>query len=467
MDYKKIYINGEWIDSVSKDRILVENPSNEEIIGSVPASMEEDVNRAVAAAKEAFQTWQFSSLEERISLLEKLLNELRLREDEMADVVTKELGANKSFAKNIHVLPYLDDMENFLNIIKDFKFEEKFDEYIIRKEPVGVIGALTPWNFPFGQIMKKLSPAILTGNTIVLKPSQNTPLVAYILTEAIDKVGFPKGVFNLVPGRGSEVGNVLASHKDVDMITFTGSTKGGQEISKLAAPDIKRITLELGGKSPAVILKGADKKLALNQTLNKIYNNTGQSCSAFSRLLVAREEKEEIENIIVEMSKSYIVGDPNDSKTILGPLASKKQFEKVSYYINKGIEEGAKLLIGGVPKKTKGYYVQPTVFTDVNNKMLIAQEEIFGPVLCIIPYDSIEEAIEIANDTQYGLASGVFGPDKEALDFANHIRAGNAVINHGLALHKAPFGGFKHSGKGREGGKYGLEEFVEIKTIYF
>jgi aldehyde dehydrogenase (NAD+) len=467
MDYKKIYINGEWIEPISKDVIEVENPATEEIIGRVPAAKEEDVIKAVKAAKEAFKTWQFTSLDERKDLIRKLLDELRLNIDKMANVVTLELGSPKGFSKNTHIIPYLDDMENFLNIIDKYKFEEEFDEFTIKKEPVGVVGALTPWNYPFGQIMKKLSPAILTGNTIVLKPSQKTPLIAYLLTEAIDKVGFPKGVFNLVPGRGSEVGNVLATHLDVDMITFTGSTSGGAEVSKLAAPDIKRTTLELGGKSPAIILKGADKKLALNKTLDKIYLNTGQSCSAFSRLLVPRDEKEEIESMIIEMTKSYKVGDPNDSDALLGPLASKKQFEKVSFYINKGIEEGARLLIGEVPKKDKGYYVQPTVFTDVDNKMEIAQKEIFGPVLCVIAYDSVEEAIEIANDTVYGLASGVYGPDKEALDLANHIRAGNTTINHGSALHKAAFGGFKHSGKGREGGRYGLEEFVEIKTLYF
>ena len=466
MHYRKIFIDGKWVDPVSKDIIEVENPATKEIIGSVPACNSEDVNRAVHAAKVAFETWQFSPLEDRIKILESLHKELESKVDEMADIIVKELGCGRTFAKHSHVLPYLEDIQTHLEIIKDYPLEEKYEEYIVRKEPVGVIGALTPWNYPLGQIIKKLSPAILAGNTIVLKPSQNTPLIAYMLTEAIEKANFPRGVFNLVPGRGSEVGNVLANHRDIDMITFTGSTEGGIEVSKLASKDVKRITLELGGKSPAIILKGADHKLALTRTLDKVYLNTGQSCSAYSRLLVPREEKTEIEKLIIQMTKDYKFGNPKNPDTIIGPVASKKQFDKVSYYIKKGIEEGAKLLIGEIPKESEGYYIGPTVFTDVNNNMEIARNEIFGPVLSIIPYDTVEEAIEIANDTAYGLSGGVFGPEKEAMEVAKKIRTGTIVVNSGTQLHKAPFGGFKHSGLGREGSKYGLEEFLEIKAIF-
>ena len=466
MNYDKLYINGEWVKPHSKEIIEVENPANKKIIGSVPAADKEDVNLAVSAAKEAFKTWQFSSLDQRIELINKLLDELKLTVDLMAETIVKELGCGISFAKSSHVIPYLDDIENHLKIIGDYKFEEIHDDYIIFKEPVGVIGALTPWNYPLGQIIKKLTPALLAGNTIVLKPSQKTPLIAFLLTKAIDRANFPKGVFNLVSGRGSEVGNLLAKHKDIDMVTFTGSTKGGIEVSKLAAEDVKRVSLELGGKSAAIILKDADYRLALKKTLDKVYLNTGQSCSAYSRLLVPRGEKEVIEKLIIEMTKEYKFGDPSDTDRVIGPVSSKKQFDKVSYYINKGIEEGAKLLLGEVPKESKGYFIGPTVFTDVTNDMNIAQNEIFGPVLSIIPYDTVEEAIEIANDSVYGLSGGVFGPEEKAYEVASKIRTGTIVINNGSQLHKAPFGGFKHSGIGREGGKYGLEEFLEIKTMF-
>ncbi len=466
MDYDKLYINGEWVFPKSDEKIQVENPATKEIFQVVPAANEEDVNLAVAAAKEAFNTWQFTPLEERVSLVTKLLEELNQRVDDMAKIIVKELGCGFKFAKNFHVIPYLEDIENYLKIINDFNFEERYEDYIIYKEPVGVVAALTPWNYPLGQIIKKLSPALLAGNTMVLKPSQKTPLVSFFLTEAIDKAGFPKGVFNLVTGRGSEVGNILAQHKDVDMVTLTGSTKGGVEVAKLAADDIKRISLELGGKSASIILKDADYRLALSKTLDKMYFNTGQSCSAYSRLLVPRDEKEEIEKLIIEMTKDYKFGDPANPEIIIGPVASKQQFDKITYYIKKGIEEGAKLLIGEVPKESRGYYIGPTVFTDVDNGMEIAQNEIFGPVLSIIPYDTVEEAIEIANDSVYGLSGAVFGPEKEAFEVAKQIRTGTIVINSGSQLHKAPFGGFKHSGVGREGGKYGLEEFLEIKTLF-
>ncbi|NLY35789.1 MAG: aldehyde dehydrogenase family protein [Tissierellia bacterium] len=466
MNYDKIYMNGAWVPSSGSDLIEVENPANEEIIGSVPASNEEDINEAVKSAKEAFSTWKESSIEERICYVEKILEEMRKVEDEMAQIISMELGCPLKFAKDAHVVPYLKDMKNFLSIAKDYKFEEDHGRYIVRKEPIGVIGALTPWNYPLGQILLKLTPALLAGNTLVLKPSKQTPLIAYKLTEAIHRAGLPKGVFNLVPGRGSEVGNILSKHEDVDMVSFTGSTDGGREVSKLAVDGIKKIALELGGKSPSVILKGADYNLAVKRTLSSIFMNVGQSCSAFSRLLVPREDKEKIEKMIVEKAKDFVFGDPSDPATMVGALASAKQFEKVKYYINKGLEEGAKLLIGEVPKKTKGYYVGPTVFTDVDNSMEIAQNEIFGPVLCLIAYDTVEEAIEIANDTVYGLSSAVFGPEKEAHEFANKIRAGEVSVNKGSSLLKAPFGGYKHSGVGREGGQFGFEEFLEIKAIF-
>lgn len=466
MRYEKIFINGEWINPSTSEIIEVENPANKEIIGSVPSCKKEDVDLAVKAAKEAFKTWQFTSLEERIGLTEKLLAELRSRIDDITNIIVQELGAPRRFAKFTHVIPYLDDIENFIKVIEEYPLEEEDDGFYVIKEPVGVVGALTPWNYPFGQIIKKLAPALLTGSTMVLKPSQKTPLVSYILAEAIEKVGFPKGVFNLVPGKGSDVGNPLALHPDVNLLTFTGSTEGGKEVSKLASSDIKRITLELGGKSPAIILKGADLKLGVSKVLDKIYLNTGQSCSAFSRLIVPIEEKENIEKLIIDMTKNYNFGNPEDSKVQVGPLASKKQFDKVKAFIETGLEEGATMLLGEVPKESEGYFVNPVVFTDVKNSMTIAREEIFGPVLCIISYETVEEAIAIANDTDYGLSSAVFGPEDDVLDIAKKLKAGNVIMNHGSPTFKAPFGGFKHSGVGREGGKYGLEEFLEIKALF-
>lgn len=467
MHYKNIYINGEWVESSSKNIIEVENPANKEIIGSVPAANMEDVNLAVTAANEAFMDWSLRPLEERLKLVENLFDLLISMKEELADIIVLELGCSRNFALNVHVLPYITSIEDYINVARNYRFEEVYDEYTVSKEPVGVVAALTPWNYPLGQITKKLIPALLTGNTMVLKPSQKTPLIAIKLAEAIDKSGFPKGVFNLVTGKGSEVGNILATHKDINMITFTGSTKGGIDVSKLAIEDVKRVTLELGGKSPAIILKGANQELAIKKVLDKVFLNTGQTCSAFSRLLIPREEKKEIENIIIEMSKKYKVGNPNKTDTVVGPLASKNQFDKVSYYINKGIEEGATLLVGEIPKESEGYYVSPTVFTDVNNNMEIARSEIFGPVLSVILYDSVEEAIKIANDTDYGLSGAVFGPDETAKIVAKQLRTGNVVVNEGNFTHKAPFGGFKHSGIGREGGKYGIEEFLEIKATFY
>lgn len=467
MNYDKIYVDGKWIKSLADSRIDVENPANEEIIGSVPACNEEDINMAVKSAKKAFESWKRTSIDERIEHVENILKELEKIEDEMAEIISKELGCPLFFAKNTHVVPYLKDMKTYLSLAKDYSFEEEYDGYLVRKEPFGVVAALTPWNYPLGQILKKLSPALLAGNTIVLKPSKQTPLIAYKLAEAIDRSGLPRGVFNLTPGRGSEVGNVLSKHKDVNMVTFTGSTDGGREVSKLALDGVKNITLELGGKSPSVILKGADYDLAVKRTLNSIYMNVGQSCSALSRLLVPRDEKKKIEEMIVERTKDFKFGDPSKKQTKVGALASKKQFDKVKSYIEKGKKEGAKLLIGEVPEKNgKGYYVGPTVFTNVDNNMEIAQEEIFGPVLSLICYDNLDEALEIANHTKYGLSGAVFGPEEEALEFAMKIRAGEVMVNEGRSVHEAPFGGYKYSGIGREGGKYGLEEFLQVKAVF-
>lgn len=467
MDYTKLYINGEWVESNSKEFIEVENPATREIIGKVPRANKADIDYAVKSAKEAFETWQYTDLSKRIALMEKLIEEMYKRVDDFADMIVKELGRGRDFALKTHTIPYIKDGENYIRIAKEYEFEKDMGDYVLRKEPIGVVAALTPWNYPLGQVTKKIIPAMLTGNTVILKPSQNTPLVTYILADAIDKVGFPKGVFNLVTGAGGEVGNLLVEHDDVDMVTFTGSTKSGREVAQRAMKSIKRVTLELGGKSPSIILKGADIELAVKRTLDTVYNNTGQTCSAYTRLLVPEEEKEKIEEVVINMTRKYPFGDPSLSPTNIGPVISERQFLKVKSYIEKGIEEGARLIYGEVPKNyDKGYYIKPVVFTDVDNDMVIAREEIFGPVLCIISYKDKEEAIRIANDTEYGLAAAVFGPDDEAREVANKIKAGNVNVNNGRFTRNAPFGGFKQSGLGREGGIFGMEEFLEIKAIF-
>lgn len=467
MDFEKLYINGQWIEGDSGKFIEVENPANKEIIAKVPRGNAKDVEKGVKAAKEAFKTWKDTDVKTRIFIMEKVVKSMRDNVEKMAETVVEELGAGYEFSKETHIKDYTDEAENFLKIAKDYEFQIKRPKSIVRREPIGVIGCLTPWNFPLEQIVKKVFPAILAGNTVVLKPSQTTPLTAYLLTDYIDKAGLPKGVFNLVSGKGAEVGNALSSNKDVDMVSFTGSTSGGREVGKLAIDGVKKLVLELGGKSPALALKGGDYELAVKSALDTVFLNSGQTCNAFTRLLVPKEDKEKIEEIVKKQSKEYTVGDPKDKTVDIGPLSSKKQYDKVKKYIEIGLEEGAKRIVGEDPKDPKkGYYIAPTVFTDVDNSMKIAQEEIFGPVLTIIAYDTEEDAIEIANDTEYGLAAAVFGPEEEANKVATKIDAGAISVNEGEWDMNAPFGGYKKSGIGREGAVEGFEEFLETKTIY-
>lgn len=466
MDLNKIYIDGEWILPNSKRFIDVENPATLEIFAKVPRCNEEDVNLAIKCANDSFYDWSETNLDERIGLMEKFIEKLYEDVEAIAVTIHKELGCSIDFAKNAHVLPYLDDIENFIKEVKTVNFEEDYDKFKVRKEPIGVIGALTPWNYPFGQITKKIAPALLTGNTVVLKPSQVTPITAYHIANAIDKAGFPAGVFNMVPGAGKEVGNIIAAHRDVHMISFTGSTDGGIEVSKIALGTVKKLGLELGGKSASIVLEGADLEEVMFINLNSIFLNTGQSCSGLSRMIAPRSMKEELEEKILDSSKKYTFGNPENNENKLGPLATKKQFEKVKYYIEKGVKEGAKLILGEIPEEGNGYYVGPTVFVDVENDMRIAQDEIFGPVLCVIYYDTVEEAIEIANDSKYGLSGAVFGPEKLAKEVADKMRTGMVIINGGARTHAAPFGGYKESGLGREGGIWGINEFLELKTLF-
>lgn len=465
MNTYSLFINGNWVDNDFDDYIEVENPGTKEIIGKVPAAKEKDVNEAVESAVKAFPTWKNLEVEERVKYVQGMLDYFKENVDEIAKTLHSELGCPPDFARERHVKGYFDNIEDFIRMTKEYEFVEILDGYEIHKEPVGVVAALTPWNYPFGQIVKKVIPALLTGNVVVLKPSQRTPITAYYWADAADKAGLPQGVFQLVTGRGAEVGNILATHKDVNMVSFTGSTKGGIEISKLAADTVKRVSLELGGKSPGILLEGADYEKALNSILGTVYLNVGQSCSAKTRLLAPRKDKEKIEKLLVELTKNYKFGSSADENADVGALQSKKQFDKVSGYVEIGKEE-AQLLYQGEGYDGEGYYFPPTIFTEVDQNAKIAQNEIFGPVLSIIYYDNVEEAIEIANNTIYGLSGMIFGPEKEAREVAKEIRTGQLQINDAPFTHNAPFGGFKQSGIGREGSIYGLEEYIEIKTIF-
>lgn len=467
MNFEKIYVGGEWIASDSGEWVEVENPATREIIGRVPRGNSVDVDKAVKAASSAFTNWSKTTVEERIKYMEKVLEYMLTHKQTLIELETAELGAPVKWAERAHVNGPIGRLKNFIRLIKSYEFVSELKHGFVVKEPIGVVGCLTPWNYPLGQVMQKIVPAILCGNTVVLKPSQITPLSAGILAKAFEFSGIPGGVFNLVTGRAGEVGNALASHEKVDMISFTGSTSGGKEVGKLALDGLKKIALELGGKSANVILKGADYEKAVKTGLSSCFDNTGQTCAALTRMLVPREDLSVIEEMIILHSKSFIVGDPKLETTHIGPLSSLKQYEKVKKYIEIGLEEGARMIVGEVPGPIEsGYFVKPCVFTDVKNDMKIAQEEIFGPVLCVIPYDTIEEAIEISNDTIYGLSGAVFGPDDDARRVALAMKTGSVYINDGKRDIDAPFGGYKQSGIGREGGIYGIDEFLEIKAIF-
>ncbi|MDO4595000.1 MAG: aldehyde dehydrogenase family protein [Tissierellia bacterium] len=466
MNTNKLYINGEYVDSKSEKWIEVENPANEEIIAKVPRSNEEDVNLAVKAAKEAFKSWSKVDINKRIEYVEKFNDWMKNHKEEFLKTMTEELGVPHDFCEKSQFDRMPKRTENFIKQAKDFKLIDKMDGGYVRREPIGVIACITPWNYPLGQIIQKVIPAIIAGNTIVLKPSKQTPLTAYLLVKGFDEIGLPKGVLNLVTGAGSEVGNVMSSHEDVDMVSFTGSTKGGIEVGKAGLETVKNITLELGGKSPAVFIEGADVEKGVKQVLNTIFLNTGQTCSALSRIVVLESEKEKVVNEVLKQYDNYIVGDPKDPDVNVGPLSSKKQFEKVQKYVQKGIDEGAKLLKGEkIEKNGRGYYVKPVVFDNVTTEMSIHKDEIFGPVLVIETAKDYDELIEIANAVDYGLSSAVFGEKEKAIEIAEKIKAGEVSVNNPSGDINLPFGGYKQSGIGREGGSYGLDEYFEVKSV--
>ena len=466
-NFEKIYINGQWQDSSSGKFIDVENPATLEHFAKVPEGNEKDIDAAVRAARLAFDTWSKTELSERVGLMKKMLEVFESYKDKIIDLEVKELGAPVSFSIQSHCGYQFTRTRSYIECATQLPLEENLALSTVYREPVGVVACITPWNYPLGQVVQKVIPAILMGNTVVLKPSQHTPLTAYLLIDAFDQAGFPAGVINMVTGRGSAVGDALASHPQVDMVSFTGSTKVGAKLSQRALESIKRISLELGGKSPFIWLPGADYDKAVGKLFDSIFLNSGQTCTAFSRLLIPEADKEIIEQLLLSHLPDYPVGDPTNPSTKIGPVSSKAQFEKVSSYIKLGLQEGATMLAGKVPSDcSKGYYIDPVIFTNVKNSMRIAREEIFGPVLCVITYKDVDEAIAIANDTPYGLNAAVFGNKTQGIEVAKQIKAGNVYINDGPRDVTAPFGGYKQSGIGREGGYAGLLEFTQPKAIF-
>ncbi|ARJ27001.1 aldehyde dehydrogenase family protein [Staphylococcus lugdunensis] len=468
-NFTKQYINGEWVESASNETIDVINPATEEVIGKIAKGNNEDVNKAVQAADDVYLSFRHSSVDERKALLDKIVAEYKNRKDDIVDAITDELGSPITVSENVHYQMGLNHFQAARDALDTFQFEEQRGDDLVVKEAIGVAGLVTPWNFPTNQTSLKLAAAFAAGSPVVLKPSEETPFAAIILAEIFDKVGVPKGVFNLVNGDGEGVGTPLSEHPKVRMMSFTGSGPTGAKIMEKAAHDFKKVSLELGGKSPYIVLDDVDIKEAAKATKGKVVNNTGQVCTAGTRILVPNSIKEEFLTALKEEFSQVVVGDPRNEDTEVGPIVSKKQFDTVQSYIDKGIAEGAELFYGG-PGKPEGldvgYFVRPTVFVNVDNQMTIAQEEIFGPVASVITYNDLDEAIRIANDTEYGLAGYVIGQDKDTLiKVARSIEAGTVEINEAGRKPDLPFGGYKQSGIGREWGDYGIDEFLEIKSI--
>jgi acyl-CoA reductase-like NAD-dependent aldehyde dehydrogenase len=464
-----LYIDGSWVEPEGRGTIEVVNPANEQIIGSVPVGSEADANAAVEAARGAFTDWSETTVDERSNYLNLLSSALKDRGEEMAELITSEVGTPIEYSRMAMVGTPRVVSRSYAKILDGFAWEEEVRNSVVVKEAIGVVAMITPWNFPLHQIIGKVAPAIAAGCTMVLKPSKEAPLNAFVLADILDEIGLPNGVFNLISGHGREIGEVLASHPEVDMVSFTGSTNAGIRVSELAAPTVKRVTLELGGKSANIILDDADIPRAAASAIYSCFGNSGQECSALTRLLVPEDSREEVVEIISSKIGRYTVGDPMEGTSKCGPLVSKRQQESVSRYISNGIDEGATLVAGGegMPDGLdSGFYVRPTVFADVTPEMTVFREEIFGPVLCITTYSGEDEAIELANDSEYGLSGGVWSGDEDrAMRVARKLRTGQVSINGGAFNISAPFGGYKKSGLGRELGVHGMEEFLETKSI--
>jgi aldehyde dehydrogenase (NAD+) len=465
----QLFIGGEWVDPTGDATIDVINPSTEEVVGRVPEGTAQDADRAVQAARAAFDSWSQVSPYDRAGYCEAIGAKLAERGDELAALISTEMGMPLKLSRMIQAGLPAGTFAAIPQLVEQIQWEEEVGNSLIVREPAGVVAAITPWNYPLHQIALKVAPALAAGCTVVVKPSEVVPLNAFVLAEIVEAVGLPAGVFNLVTGTGPVVGEALVTHPQTDMVSFTGSTRAGRRVSELASQAVKPVALELGGKSPNVILDDADLSRAVPDGVAKCFLNSGQTCSALTRMLVPREKLAEAEQIAAATAQAFTPGDPFDGDTRLGPLVSETQLERVRGYIAQGEAEGARLVTGGAEApegSEQGYFVQPTVFSDVTNDMKIAQEEIFGPVLSIMPYDSEAEAIEIANDTMYGLAGGVWsGDEQRARAVARKLRTGQIEINGGAFNPLAPFGGFKQSGHGREAGRYGVEEYLVAKSL--
>src|SRR5271157_2246851 len=469
-DCRQFYIDRKWVNPANGTELTVTNPANEEPIAAIALGSAADVAIAVAAARKAFTSYSETSPEQRLALLRRIIEVYRAKSNEMAETISLEMGAPISLSRKAQVPAGLAHLAEAARVLEHFKFEELKGSTLMRKEPIGVCGLITPWNWPMNQIACKVAPALAAGCTMVLKPSELAPLSAYLFAQILDEAGVPPGVFNLVNGDGPTVGSALASHPDVAMVSFTGSTRAGVAVATAAAPTVKRVTQELGGKSANIVLGDADLVKAVKEGVQACFRNAGQSCNAPTRMLVPRSRMAEATMAAKQEAESAKVGDPRREDTTVGPLVSRAQFEKVQRLINQGIEEGATLVTGGSGRPggiSRGYFAKPTVFADVRNDMAIAREEIFGPVLCIIPYEDEDDAVRIANDSPYGLAGFVTSGNLErARQVAKRIRAGNVHVNGARVDFSACFGGYKQSGNGREWGEAGLEEFLELKAVF-
>lgn len=469
MNLLKFYIDGEWVAPRSDATISVTNPASEQVAYRIAAASAADVEDAVKAARRAFRTFSQSTREERLGYLGRMLDGFKKRQEDFAQVISEDMGAPISLARERQATVGAIHLQNYIDILTSYEFEERMGQSVVRREPIGVCALITPWNWPLNQMVLKVAPALAAGCTVVLKPSEEAPRCALILAEVIHEAGVPAGVFNLINGDGPNAGAALSSHNQVDMVSFTGSTRAGVAIARAAAETVKRVSQELGGKSPNIVMPDADIAHAVSQGVLRCLGNSGQSCNAPTRMLVPRAKLDLARKIAKEAAQRFVVGDPAETSTTMGPVVNKAQFEKIQGLLQVGIDEGADLVTGGVGRPAglqKGFFVQPTIFSNVRNDMRIAREEIFGPVLSIIPYDTVEEAIDIANDTEYGLHSFIQSSDLEkAREVASQLRTGQVSINDAMTDWRLPFGGYKQSGNGREGGVLGLEDFLEVKAI--
>jgi aldehyde dehydrogenase (NAD+) len=469
-NFRQFYIDGMWLDPAEICDFTVVNPADEEPIATISLGSAKDVDRAVAAAKRAFVSYSETGVDDRLIILRRIIEVYKSKIERMAQAISQEMGAPVSLSRKAQAPAGLAHLLEIVKVLENFKFEELKGSTLMRKEPIGVCGLITPWNWPMNQIVTKVAPALAAGCTMVLKPSENAPLSACLFAQILHEAGVPPGVFNMVNGDGPTVGAAISSHPDVAMVSFTGSTRAGVSVAVAAAPTVKRVTQELGGKSANIILDDADFDKAVKQGVQECFRNTGQSCNAPTRMLVPRSRMAQVAAIAKQTADSTRAGDPFSENTGVGPLSSKAQFEKVQRLISQGISEGAELIAGGLGRPqgfSKGYFAKPTVFSNVSNDMTIAREEIFGPVLCIIPHENEDDAIRIANDTPYGLSGFVTSGDIErARRVARRIRSGNVHINGARVDFAGCFGGYKQSGNGREWGEAGLEEFLELKSIF-